>query len=171
MASAGGQEASSSTSKCTSTSGYDVFLSFSGKDIRKTFLDYLYTALVEAGFQTFRDDEEIEKTKNINSELEKAIQQSRSSIVVFSKNYASSKWCLDELVMIVERRRRTPQFVLLPVFYHVDPSHVRNQTGSLAAAFAGHVKCFAEEQIQGWRKALREVAELAGMVLVNQANG
>ncbi|KAK2987013.1 hypothetical protein RJ640_024911 [Escallonia rubra] len=171
MAAAGGQEAISSTSQYTSTSAYDVFLSFRGEDIRKTFLDHLYTALVGAGFHTFRDADEIERAENIKLELEQAIQQSRSSIVVFSENYASSKWCLDELVMIVERRRRTSQFVLLPVFYHVDPSHVRNQTGSLAAAFAGHEEWFAKERIQGWREALREVAELAGMVLLNQADG
>ncbi|KAK2973598.1 hypothetical protein RJ640_003120 [Escallonia rubra] len=171
MASAGGQEASSSTSQCTNTSAYDVFLSFRGEDIRKTFLDHLYTALFGAGFHTFRDDDEIERAENVEAELEKAIQQSRSSIVVFSENYASSRWCLDELVMIVDRRRRTSEFVLLPVFYHVDPSHVRNQTGSLAAAFAGHEDRFKKERIRGWREALREVADLAGMVLQNQADG
>ncbi|KAK2985216.1 hypothetical protein RJ640_010505, partial [Escallonia rubra] len=163
MASAGGQEASSSTSE-GGTGAYHVFLSFRGEDTRETFLGHLYTALVGSGLHTFRDDDEIERTENIKSELEKAIQQSRSSIVVFSQNYASSKWCLDELVTIVERRKRAPQFVLLPVFYHVDPSHVRHQTGSLAAAFARHEERFENERIQGWRKALREVAGLAAMV-------
>ncbi|KAK2993880.1 hypothetical protein RJ640_003992, partial [Escallonia rubra] len=170
MASVEGLEASSSTSQ-RGTGAYHVFLSFRGEDIRKTFLDHLYTALVGAGFHTFRDDDKLERAGNIKTELEKAIQQSRSSIVVFSENYASSKWCLDELVMIVERRRRTSEFVLLPVFYHVDPSHVRNQTGSLAAAFAGHEEWFPKERIRGWREALREVADLAGMVLQNQADG
>ncbi|KAK2971704.1 hypothetical protein RJ640_003998, partial [Escallonia rubra] len=168
MASVGGQEASSSTSQ---RGAYHVFLSFSGEDIRKTFLDHLYTALVGADFHTFRDNDELDRAGNIKAGLEKAIQQSRSSIVVFSENYASSKWCLDELVMIVERHRRTSEFVLLPVFYHVEPSHVRNQTGSLAAAFAGHEEWFPKERIRGWREALKEVADLAGMNIKNQADG
>ncbi|KAK2993881.1 hypothetical protein RJ640_003993, partial [Escallonia rubra] len=170
MASVGGQEASSSTSQ-RDTSAYHVFLSFRGEDIREAFLDHLYHALERAGYRTFRDDDELERGENIKAGLEKAIQQSRSSIVVFSENYASSHWCLDELVKIVERRRRTSEFVLLPVFYHVDPSHVRNQKGSLAAAFAEHEERFSKVRIRGWREALREVADLAGMVLQNQADG
>ncbi|KAK2971110.1 hypothetical protein RJ640_024055 [Escallonia rubra] len=150
MASVDGLEASSSTSQ-RGTGAYHVFLSFRGEDTRKTFVDHLYTALVGAGFHTFRDDDVLERGENIEAELEKAIQQSRSSIVVFSEKYASSHWCLDELVMIIERRRRTSEFVLLPVFYRVDPSHVRNQTGSLAAAFAGHEEWFPKERIRGKR--------------------
>ena len=60
---------------CTSISryAYNVFLSFRGADTRKNFTDHLYTALVQAGIHTFRDDEEIEKGKNIKDEIEKAI--------------------------------------------------------------------------------------------------
>jgi hypothetical protein len=85
---------------------------------------------------------------------------------VFSKDYAWSRWCLDELVKIMERKRTTGSIVL-PVFYHVDPSEVRNQTGSFAAAFVEQEKRFKEEmeRVNGWRIALKEVADLAGMVL------
>ncbi|BBN68810.1 Disease resistance protein TIR-NBS-LRR class family [Prunus dulcis] len=71
----------------------------------------------------------------------KAIKHSRTTDIVFSKDYASSTWCRDELVMILERKRRTSaSHVILPVFYDVDPSHVRKRTGSLAKAFARHQK-------------------------------
>ncbi|KAM7518908.1 hypothetical protein LguiB_017870 [Lonicera macranthoides] len=109
---------------------YQVFLSFRGEDTRKTFTDHLYTALLQAGLCTFRDDDEIERGKRLELELRKAIHGSRISIIVFSKNYASSKWCLDELVMILEWSRSGGREVL-PVFYHVDPSEVRKQTGSI----------------------------------------
>ncbi|CAL5401806.1 unnamed protein product [Camellia sinensis] len=72
--------------------------------------------------------------ENVKSELDNAIRESRSSIVVFSKDYASSRWCLDELVMILERKR-TSRHVILPVFYDVDPSQVGKQMGSFAEAF------------------------------------
>ncbi|ONI22404.1 hypothetical protein PRUPE_2G127000 [Prunus persica] len=151
---------------------YHVFLSFRGQDTRKTFTDHLYTALVSAGFHTFRDDDEVERGEGIKPELQKAIKHSRTSVIVFSKDYVSSQWCLDELVMILERKRRTSDdHVVLPVFYDVDPSHVRKQTGSLAKAFARHQKSQPLQKVKAWREALAEVADLAGMVLQNQANG
>ncbi|VVA19479.1 PREDICTED: TMV resistance N [Prunus dulcis] len=86
-------------------------------------------------------------------------------------HYASSRWCLDELVVILEHKRTSDDHVVLPVFYDVDPSHVRKQTGSLAKAFARHEKTQPLEKVKEWRDALAKVADLAGMVLQNQAHG
>ncbi|KAL6289851.1 hypothetical protein ACE6H2_007361 [Prunus campanulata] len=162
------QTSSSNTSR---SCRYHVFLSFRGEDTRKTFTDHLFTALVNAGFRTFRDDDELERGEDIKPELQKAIKHSRTSVIVFSKDYASSRWCLDELVMILERKRTSPDYVVLPVFYDVDPSHVRKQTGSLARAFARHQKSQPLKKVKAWKDALAEVADLAGMVLQNQADG
>ncbi|XP_021801331.1 TMV resistance protein N-like [Prunus avium] len=150
---------------------YHVFLSFRGEDTRKNFTDHLYTALVNAGFRTFRDDDELERGEDIKRELQKAIKHSQTSVIVFSEDYASSRWCLDELVMILERKRTSADHVVLPVFYNLDPSYVRKQTGNLAKAFAGHQKTQPLKKVKGWREALAEVADLAGMVLQNQADG
>ncbi|KAK9911053.1 hypothetical protein M0R45_034977 [Rubus argutus] len=168
-------EASSSNSSLSRCS-HDVFLSFRGEDTRKTFVDHLYKSLVNAGIRTFRDDDEIERGEDIKPELQKAIQQSWSSVIVFSKDYASSRWCLDELVMILQRKRRissssSDRHVVLPVFYDINPSHVRNQTGSVAVAFARHQKTQLPNKVNEWRAALAEVADLGGMVLQNQADG
>ncbi|KAI5322074.1 hypothetical protein L3X38_031146 [Prunus dulcis] len=164
------QEASSSTSS-PSPCCYDVFLSFRGEDTRKNFSDHLYTACVEKGFNTFRDDEELERGVDIKPELKKAIQQSRSSVIVFSKDYSSSRWCLDELVFILEQKRIS-EHVVLPVFYDVDPSQVRNQTGCVAEAFSRHEENqLSTNKVKQWRAALREVADLSGMVLQNHADG
>ncbi|BFG40668.1 hypothetical protein CerSpe_269420 [Prunus speciosa] len=145
---------------------YDAFLSFRGTDTRKGFTDHLYRALEVAGIHTFRDDDEIERGANISAELQKAIQESRVSIIVFSKDYASSRWCLDELVTIMDRRE-TNEHMVMPIFYDVDPSHVRNQTGNFEEAFARHQQRFNKEmdKVEKWRKALRDVADLGGMVL------
>ncbi|KAK9910983.1 hypothetical protein M0R45_034914 [Rubus argutus] len=162
------QKASTSkTSPCPSK--YDVFLSFRGEDTRKTFTDHLYTALTNAGFRTFRDDDELPRGENIKPELQKAIQQSQSSVIVLSENYASSGWCLDELVMILQCKA-TSNHVVLPVFYDIDPSHLRKQTGSLAKAFTRHQKKQSPEKLNRWREALTQVADLAGLVLQNQAD-
>ncbi|KAL6293937.1 hypothetical protein ACE6H2_002079 [Prunus campanulata] len=148
--------------RCT----FDAFLSFRGTDTRNGFTDHLYRALEVAGIHTFRDDDEIERGANISVELQKAIQESRVTIIVFSKDYASSRWCLDELVTIMDRRE-TNEHMVMPIFYDVDPSHVRNQTGVFEEAFARHQQRFNKEmdKVEKWRKALRDVADLGGMVL------
>lgn len=67
-------------------------------------------------------------------------------------------------------RKRTDGYVVVPVFYKVDPSVVRWQIGSFAEAFAKHEKRFKEEmdKVEEWRKALKDVADLGGMVLGDQ---
>ena len=84
---------------------YHVFLSFRGEDMRNNFTNHLYAALNQKGIYTFRDDEKLERGKPI-SELFKAIEDSLFTIVVLSKNYAFSTWCLDELVKIMECEKK-----------------------------------------------------------------
>jgi len=81
------------------------------------------------------------------------------SVIVFSKSYASSKWCLDELVKI-HKCKKIGQFVL-PVFYKVDPSVVRNQKEKFGIALIEHEKKF-KEKVKKWRTALTEAANLSG---------
>ncbi|KAL5776116.1 hypothetical protein ACOSP7_009042 [Xanthoceras sorbifolium] len=142
---------------------YDVFLSFRGEDTRNNFTGHLYAALDQKRLITFMDDERIMRGRAISSELLEAIERSRLSIVILSENYAQSSWCLDELVKILECKMQKKQYVA-PVFYNIDPSHVRNQIGSFRDAFHRHEEIFSDnmERVQRWRSALREVANLSG---------
>ena len=108
-------------------------------------------------------DDKLEKGDEISLELTKAIQQSKISIVIFSKNYASSSWCLDELVHILKCKERNKQFVI-PVFYGVNPAHVRKQVGSYATAFALHEERFKDrmDKVQQWKNALTTAGNLCG---------
>lgn len=145
---------------------YDVFLSFRGEDIRKTFVDHLYIALQQKGINTFKDAEKLEKGNSISPGLMRAIEESRIALIIFSKNYANSTWCLDEVVKIMECKNVKGQIVL-PVFYDVDPSTVRKQKSSFGEAFTNHEDCF---KVQKWRAALEEAASLSGWDLPNTAN-
>ncbi|XP_055803965.1 disease resistance protein RPV1-like isoform X2 [Solanum dulcamara] len=135
---------------------HHAFLSFRSK----TFGHHLHTALLNAGvFSSFRsDDKELEK------KLQNTIQESRILIAVISKDYASSHRCLDELIHMIETRRAFGHF-LLPVFYHVDPSDVRKQKGNFEEPFFKFEERYKTEKVDQWRAALREVADLGGMVL------
>ncbi|KAK9942984.1 hypothetical protein M0R45_008617 [Rubus argutus] len=142
---------------------YDVFLSFRGDDTRKAFTDYLYASLVHQGIITFRDEPELQKGKAISSELFSAIKESRFALIVLSPNYASSTWCLDELVTILDCMKAT-EMTVLPIFYNVDPSDVRKQAGSFGEAFTKHEERFRDdkEKLQRWRSALTQVASFSG---------
>ncbi|KAJ0809794.1 putative TIR domain, P-loop containing nucleoside triphosphate hydrolase [Helianthus annuus] len=162
----------SEESSSSSTYKFDVFLSFRGEDTRNNFTDHLLKALKEATIETFFDDEEIQIGEFLKPELENAIKSSRASIIVLSKNYASSTWCLEELALIMEQKR-TSKHNVFPIFYHVNPSDVRKQRNSFGDAMAEHEQRMEAEtneekrselgkKIEKWKKALTEVAHMKG---------
>ncbi|AET01680.2 disease resistance protein (TIR-NBS-LRR class), putative [Medicago truncatula] len=142
---------------------YDVFVSFRGEDTRNNFTDHLFGALHKNRIVVFRDDINLKKGGNISSELLQAIKESHILIVIFSKNYASSTWCLQELVNIADCIHVQGQTVL-PIFYDVSPSEVRKQTGDYEKPFLEHGERFKGnlEAVQRWRGALTQVANLSG---------
>ena len=170
MASTSSETPSSSLSSSSSSipgSDYDVFLSFRGEDTRHAFTDHLYEVLRLKGIDVFRDNEKLQLGQVIASELTQAIEKSQYAMVVFSEKYADSRWCLDELAKIVECRKNKGLKVV-PVFYHVDPTDVRNQTGPFGKAFDEHNKDdrINGKKIQKWKDALREVGNLSGKHLI-----
>ena len=51
--------------------------------------------------------------------------------------------------------------IVLPVFYHVNPSDVRKQTGSFGKAFTNH-EINWKNKVQIWRDALTEAGNISG---------
>ncbi|KAF8008443.1 hypothetical protein BT93_K2188 [Corymbia citriodora subsp. variegata] len=128
--------------------GYEVFLSFRGPDARLTIADCLYNDLIRAGIHVFKDDEELRFGEEIKGGLLQAINESRIYIPIFSRDYASSKWCLRELAHIVELLRDDDEKVILPIFYYVDVDDHESNSG--------------EDLAKQWEGALREVTRITG---------
>ncbi|CAN0829332.1 Disease resistance protein L6 [Linum grandiflorum] len=141
---------------------YEVFLSFRGPDVRKSFADFLYSYLVHSKIRTFRDEEELRKGETIAPSLIQAITESKIYIPILSKSYASSKWCLQELAKMVECCRKGKGRVILPIFYFMDPRDVRHQAGPYEDAFEQHSKKHDPITVQEWRTALQEVGQMKG---------
>ncbi|XVF78439.1 hypothetical protein PTKIN_Ptkin14bG0133200 [Pterospermum kingtungense] len=160
---------SSSSPSSISRKKYDVFLSFRGEDTRRNFTDHLYAALKRNGIVTFRDEPKLEPGEEIGPELFKAIQESWCSVIVFSETYAFSSWCLEELAEIVEQKKYGGHKVF-PVFYEVDPSDLRKQSGKVREAFAKHEERYKEtkDKTKKWRNALTEVANIKGWHSTNR---
>ncbi|XP_062028560.1 disease resistance protein RPV1-like [Rosa rugosa] len=151
-------------------SSYDVFLSFRGVDTRNNFTSHLYSKLVSSRIFAFFDDNQLRRGEDISQSFIRAIERSRISVIVFSANYASSRWCLEELVKIMECRKTLGQTVF-PIFYRVEPSDVRHQTGSFAKAFVQHKAANRyAENVPRWRAALHEAANLSGLHLSSTAD-
>ncbi|XP_030939960.1 toll/interleukin-1 receptor-like protein [Quercus lobata] len=149
------------TPPCT----YDVFVNFRGEDTRANFTDHLVTTLERKTICVCIDDKDVERGKEIWIELKQAIKTSRMAVIVFSKNYANSEWCLNELVLIMDcsKSRSNQTFKLLPIFYHVSPSDVRQQKGNFAEDQLPN--CTYEDMVKKWREALTDAAKLAGFHL------
>ncbi|XP_056850256.1 disease resistance protein RML1A isoform X2 [Raphanus sativus] len=157
-----------SSSSFPRTWRYRVFPSFHGPDVRKTFLSHLRKQFNCYGITMF-DDQGIERSQIIAPALTQAIRKSRISIVVLSKNYASSSWCLDELLEILKCKEDMGQIVMT-IFYGVDPSHVRKQTGDFGKVFKKTCRGKTEEESQRWSQALTYVGNIAGEDFLNWDN-
>ncbi|XP_027337254.1 disease resistance protein RML1A-like [Abrus precatorius] len=147
---------------------YEVFVSFRGPDVRHGFLSHLNVAFTQKNILAFVDDK-LQRGDEISASLLGAIERSLMSLVIFSENYAFSRWCLDELVKIIDCKRENGQIVV-PVFYHVDPSDVRNQRGSYGNALAELEEKYNLTKAQSWRSALAEAANLSGFHSSNFKN-
>ncbi|XP_057758681.1 disease resistance protein RPV1-like isoform X1 [Arachis stenosperma] len=140
---------------------WDVFLSFRGSDTREAFTEDLHGALEAAGVRAFIDNEGLQRGDSISPSLVEAIADSAAAIVILSPDYASSHWCLEELAKICECGWK----LVLPVFYRVDPSHVRKQKGPFEKAFRLHEESERfRNKVASWRSAMNKVGGIAGWV-------
>lgn len=135
----------SSTSESSSPSPkfqHDVFISSGDKDTRESFKDELLQSLQKKGIS-----------------LAERIEESRCAVVVISREYASSRWCLDELVKIIECAQ-----TVFPVFYKVNSSDMRSLTGPFGKIFAKHEIHFIDDKdrVKKWKTALNKLADISG---------
>ena len=153
---------SSSAALCSSSDlkQYDVFISFRGEDTRRNFTSHLLAALQQNQIRAYIDNQ-TEKGKEVWPELVHAMDNSYLCVVIFSETFASSTWCLKEITHMVKFKKE-PE--VIPVFYGVDPSQVRNQTGSYEKAFLKHEKKYKQKKatVKKWRTSLKKAANFAG---------
>ncbi|KEH18463.1 putative toll-like receptor, P-loop containing nucleoside triphosphate hydrolase [Medicago truncatula] len=139
---------------------HDVFVSFRGEDTRRNFLSHVLVAFSRKQINVF-SDKKLEEGDEISPKLNEAIEKSFIHLVIFSPNFSYSHWCLDELVKIVDCRAKYDR-ILLPVFYQVDPTEVRHQTGAYKDAFVQLGQNFSSDKVEKWRHALTKSANISG---------
>ncbi|KAL8252447.1 hypothetical protein R6Q59_036140 [Mikania micrantha] len=148
---------------------YDVFLSFRGEDTRKTFVDHLYFSIKQHLIHVYKDDDTLPRGEIIDQSLFEAIEESRIAVIIFSKHYADSSWCLDELAHVMKCKNER-ELIVIPIFYDVEPTEVRKQKRKFGEAFAKQEEMNVTKA-EKWRKTLVDVSNIAGWEPKNIANG
>ncbi|CAK9225230.1 unnamed protein product [Sphagnum troendelagicum] len=140
---------------------YDVFLNHRGPDVKDTFVAHLNDALCAAGFHPFLDAKSLIKGKHPYNSINEALSGVGVHVAIFSKGYAESKYCLDELHDMLESGK-----LILPVFYGVEVEHLcRPYDGPFAAGLRKHKKRGRHQDVERWETALAKVADLQGFRL------
>ncbi|XP_010468506.1 PREDICTED: disease resistance protein LAZ5-like [Camelina sativa] len=133
---------------------FDVFLSFRGSDTRKNFTGHLHDKLSGKGIDSFIDDK-LCRGDDIAALFDR-IEQSKIAIIVFSKNFTNSTWCLRELVKILQCRDINKQ-VVIPIFYNIEkPDLMRMLVGN---------ERFTDDEISSWKAALTTAFNISGYVI------
>lgn len=144
---------------------YDVYIHHYRPE-PKIWASFLYRSLRDRGLSVFLDTEELQAGSDIKAQVEVAIRSALVHIPIFSKNYAKSVWCLNELVLML--KSGAP---ILPVFWDVDPAEFCWCKGACGDAFREHESKgrYRKEQIEEWKTALHEVSKVRGWKLDENA--
>lgn len=119
-----------------------VFINFRGVELRNNLVSRLSKALKRNGINAFIDtDEDMGQHLNV---LLKRSEQSKIALAIFSPRYTESDWCLKELAKMNERKEQG-KLLVIPIFYKVEPSTVKNQRGDFGDKFRDLVECLNEE--------------------------
>ncbi len=141
---------------------FHVFLNHRGPDVKRGFAYNLYKALQKAGCRPFLDMESIEKGQPGQKKIYEALGCASVHVAIFSKDYAASDYCLDELCAMLESEK-----LIIPVFYDVSPNDLRCKlhNGPYTKAFR-KIPWRKRASVKKWKEALSKAAQLSGFELV-----
>lgn len=171
-------EAHSSSIASSSTApdpkGCDVFISHYGEDTKKTLASHLYYLLEAHGYKAFLDVQGMRTGLTVDQQLKEAIRSASCHVAIFSRHYAESKWCLDELKLMLESK-----VPIIPIFYHVKPADLQQENGVYAKSLqtlqektqpdssqeGRREPRYDNTRIKEWRDALSSAAKISGLEL------
>eukprot|EP00253_Pinus_taeda_P013482 PITA_13482 len=164
--------ASSSTASCSSSVPYasSSTASCSVRDVN-TFATKLCSLFQSLQLHAFLDNPNLRDLHDkIPPKIENAILASSVHIAILSPNFAQSKCCLNELVLMIKSTAEL-KTTTIPVFYYSRPSELRwmgkDNNRPYAQALCNYEKenLYDTKTIKEWRDALCHVAEISGFIV------
>ncbi len=126
--------------------------------MKQNFAAHLHQALQEAGCRPFLDMESLEKGQDGQKKIYEALACASVHVAIFSKHYADSNYCLNELWNMFERKK-----LIIPVFYDVSPNdlHCKLHNGPYTKAFRKTHGRRPASELKKWKDALSRTAQLS----------
>ncbi|TYH30173.1 hypothetical protein ES288_A01G073000v1 [Gossypium darwinii] len=97
----------------------DVFINHRGIDTKRTIATLLYDHLSRLNLQPFLDNKNMKPGDKLFDNIDNAIKNCKVGITVFSPNYCKSYFCLHELALIMESKKK-----VIPIFCDIKPSQL-----------------------------------------------
>ncbi|XP_023001642.1 toll/interleukin-1 receptor-like protein, partial [Cucurbita maxima] len=97
----------------------DVFINYRGVDTRGSIAGLLYDHFARIGLRPFLDSANMKPGDKLFGEIEESIRSCKVGIAVFSPRYCRSYFCLHELALMVENKKK-----IIPIFVDVRPSEL-----------------------------------------------
>ncbi|XP_004244365.3 probable 2' cyclic ADP-D-ribose synthase BdTIR [Solanum lycopersicum] len=98
----------------------DVFINHRGNDTKRTIVSLLYDHLTRLRINSFLDNKNMKPGDKLFDKIDSAIDECKIGVAVFSPRYCDSYFCLHELALFVESKKK-----LIPIFCDVKPSELR----------------------------------------------
>ncbi|XP_009774006.1 probable 2' cyclic ADP-D-ribose synthase BdTIR [Nicotiana sylvestris] len=98
----------------------DVFINHRGNDTKRTIASLLYDHLTRLRIGSFLDNKNMKPGDKLFEKIDSAIKECKVGVAVFSPRYCDSYFCLHELALFVESKKK-----VIPIFCDVKPSELR----------------------------------------------
>ncbi|XP_031257762.1 TMV resistance protein N [Pistacia vera] len=126
----------------------DVFINHRGTDTKRTISGLLYDHLLRLRLNPFLDSKNMKPGDRLFDKIDTAIRHSKVGVAVFSPRYCESYFCLHELALIMESRKK-----VIPIFYDVKPSQLQVRDDGTCS----------NKELQRFRWALEEAKYTVGL--------
>ncbi|XP_058068789.1 probable 2' cyclic ADP-D-ribose synthase BdTIR [Magnolia sinica] len=131
----------------------DVFINHRGVDTTRTVAGLLYHRLSQLNLHPFLYSKSMQPNNSLFESIGSAIQQCKVGVVVFSPRYCDSYFCLHELALLVEMKKK-----LIPIFCDIRPSELHVMSNDK----------FTPKELLRFRQALQEARYTVGIVFNSQ---
>ncbi|ESQ39584.1 hypothetical protein EUTSA_v10001122mg [Eutrema salsugineum] len=148
-----------------------VFISFHRDELRDNFIRYLVWALIDERINVFIDRGEANKREIRN--FSTMIEDSDIAVVIFSKRYTESEICLNELQKMHEHAEQNRLMRVIPVFYDVSTSDVKNLEGEFGTHFKEMKEKYRNDPLKflNWEGSLSSIACRTGLTSEEHGTG
>ncbi|PON71021.1 TIR domain containing protein [Parasponia andersonii] len=128
----------------------DVFINHRGIDTKKTISGLLFYHLSMLRMRPFLDSKNMKPGDNLYEKINTAIRGCKLGVAVFSPRYCESPFCLHELALLMESKKR-----VIPIFCDVKPSELRVMNSPNAS--------YSQSELERYEKALQEAKYTVGL--------